>query len=267
MEKFIFFDVDGTLVPFGKKMSPATLASLQKARAAGHKILLATGRSVSEIDPTLFDFEFDGGVYSAGAYLEYQGQVLNQSFMGANEVSSIFSYARDNDIDLMIQTPEGSFLTPQFKKTLRNLFISSFGRPLVISSIREEAILHQRADITKFIIHSHKKTVNEIRADLSSAFVVVDNTMGVPKDYTAEVVQKGINKATGIACFERLLHLDHSQTIAMGDGINDKEMIAYASIGVAMGNGADEVKKLADFVTGSVDSDGVKSALEFCQVI
>lgn len=179
----------------------------------------------------------------------------------------MFSYAKDNNIDLLLQTPEGSYLTSSFKKTLRNLFISSFGYPLAIANLREENVLRQRPDITKFIIHSHNKTVTQIREELSKSFKVLDNTMGVPKDFTAEVMQKGITKATGIACFERLLHLDHSQIIAMGDGVNDKEMVAYASFGVAMGNGDDEVKKVADYITTSVENDGVYNALKYCKVI
>ncbi len=267
MGKFIFFDVDGTLLPFGKKMSQSTLTALRKAKESGHKILLATGRAPAEIDTSQFDIEFDGGVYAAGAYLEYEGRCLYKSFFNVNEVASMFSYAKDNNIDLLLQTPEGSYLTSSFKKTLRNLFISSFGHPLAIANLREENVLRQRPDITKFIIHSHNKTVTQISEELSKSFKVLDNTMGVPKDFTAEVMQKGITKATGIACFERLLHLDHSQIIAMGDGVNDKEMVAYASVGVAMGNGDDEVKKVADYITTSVENDGVYNALKYYKVI
>lgn len=267
MEKYIFFDVDGTLVPFGKKMTQSTFASLQKAKSLGHKILLATGRAPAEIDPSLFDFDFDGGVYSAGAFVEYCGKVLHKSYFNLSEVGFIFSYARENSIDLLIQTPEGSFLTSQFKKTLKNLFMTSFGRQLAIANLKEETSLKQRPDITKVIIHSHKKTITEIRKDLAPYFNIVDNTMGVPVDFTAEIMQKGVNKATGIACFERLLSLNHSQIIAIGDGVNDKEMIAYAAKGIAMENSTEEVKKIADFVTTSVEKDGIKKALEYCGII
>lgn len=267
MGKYLFFDVDGTLLPFGKKMPKSTLESLKKAKEAGHKILLATGRVPAEVDFSQFDITFDGGVYASGAYIEYEGECLYKSFFNLNDVGTMFSYAKDNNLDLLLQTPFGSYLTSAFKKTLRSLFISSFGHPLSITNLKEETSLKQRPDITKFILHSHKKLVPEIKADLAGQFTVLDNTMGVPKDYTCEVMQRGINKATGIACFERLLHLDHSQIIAVGDGINDKEMIAFASIGIAMGNADEEVKAISDFVTTSVEEDGVYNALKYCKVI
>lgn len=267
MGKYIFFDVDGTLVPFGKKPSLATLSALQKAKNSGHKILLATGRVPAEIDTSVLNFDFDGGVYASGAYIEYEGEVLFRSYFNLNEVSQIFSYARDNDMDLMLQTLDGSFLTPQFRRTLKNLFISSFGQPLSVASLKEEVSLKQRPDITKIIIHSSGKTISEIRRELSPCFGVIDNTMGVPADFTAELTQKGLNKATGIACFERLLGLDHSQIIAMGDGANDKEMIAFAGIGIAMGNGGEIIKELSDYVTADVHEDGVSQALRHFNLI
>ncbi len=267
MGKYLFFDVDGTLLPFGKKMPKSTLEALKQAKEAGHKILLATGRVPAEIDLSQFDITFDGGVYASGAYLEYEGECLYKSYFNLNDVGDMFSYAKDNNLDLLLQTPNGSYLTSAFKKTLRSLFISSFGHPLAITNLKEETTLKQRPDITKFILHSHKKTVPELRSELSNKFTIVDNTMGVPKDLTCEAMQRGINKATGIACFERLLHLDHSQIIAIGDGINDKEMIAYASLGIAMGNADDEVKRIADHVTSGVEEDGIYNALRFCKVI
>ena len=51
------------------------------------------------------------------------------------------------------------------------------------------------------------------------------------------------------------------ETMAFGDGGNDISIIKEAGIGVAMGNAGEEVKEIADYVTSSVDDDGVKNAL------
>ena len=55
--------------------------------------------------------------------------------------------------------------------------------------------------------------------------------------------------------------------MAFGDGGNDIQMLSHAGIGIAMGNASDEVKKVADFVTDSVDEDGVYKALKHFKVI
>ena len=56
--------------------------------------------------------------------------------------------------------------------------------------------------------------------------------------------------------------LDRTEIMAFGDEDNDVEMIGFAGIGVAMGNGTGEAKEAADYVTASVDEDGVRKALQ-----
>ena len=63
------------------------------------------------------------------------------------------------------------------------------------------------------------------------------------------------------------LGLEIGETMAFGDGGNDLSIIKEAGIGVAMGNAGDNVKAIADYVTSSVDEDGVKNALEHFGVI
>lgn len=63
------------------------------------------------------------------------------------------------------------------------------------------------------------------------------------------------------------LGLDISETMAFGDGGNDISIIREAGIGVAMGNANEEVKAMADYVTSSVDEDGVKNALVHFAII
>ena len=55
--------------------------------------------------------------------------------------------------------------------------------------------------------------------------------------------------------------LRREECMAFGDGANDIEMLQYAGLGIAMGNGDDEVKRAADYVTDAVDADGIVNAL------
>ena len=61
--------------------------------------------------------------------------------------------------------------------------------------------------------------------------------------------------------------MDVSETMSFGDGGNDIPMLQYAHIGVAMGNATDNVKEIADYVTTSVDEDGIANALKHFGVI
>ena len=83
----------------------------------------------------------------------------------------------------------------------------------------------------------------------------------------ADVVPRGSSKAVGIDKIIEYYGISLHETMAFGDGGNDMAMLRHAGIGVAMGNAGDEVKEAADYVTDSVDDDGVMNALRHFDVI
>ena len=77
----------------------------------------------------------------------------------------------------------------------------------------------------------------------------------------ADIVPKGISKSVGMESLLTYFGIGRDETIAFGDGGNDVEMLQFAKIGVAMGNANDCVKQSADYVTTSVDDDGIYNAM------
>ena len=77
-----------------------------------------------------------------------------------------------------------------------------------------------------------------------------------------DVTAKGADKGEGLLTMALHEGLNPQHTIAFGDGGNDSTMIREAGIGVAMGNAIDELKEMADYVTTSVDDDGILNALK-----
>ena len=78
----------------------------------------------------------------------------------------------------------------------------------------------------------------------------------------ADLVLRGIDKGVGITRLCQHFHIDPQATMAFGDGINDLEMLQAAGVGVAMGQGREEIKAIADYVTDSVEQDGIVTALQ-----
>ncbi len=76
-----------------------------------------------------------------------------------------------------------------------------------------------------------------------------------------DIIPKGGGKSAGIQKFLDENGMDASEVMAFGDGENDMDMIKFAGIGVAMGNAGDAVKAVADYVTDTVDNDGLAKAL------
>lgn len=83
----------------------------------------------------------------------------------------------------------------------------------------------------------------------------------------ADVNVAGIDKATGMEEFMRSYGFSAAEVAAFGDGGNDVAMLRAAGVGVAMGNACDEALNAADYVTASVDDDGIAKALAHLGVI
>ena len=82
-----------------------------------------------------------------------------------------------------------------------------------------------------------------------------------------DITANGADKGKGILAMARHEGFDPNRTIAFGDGGNDTSMILQAGIGIAMGNAIDDLKSQADYVTTSVDDDGILNALRHFEVI
>ena len=82
-----------------------------------------------------------------------------------------------------------------------------------------------------------------------------------------DITVKGANKGNALITVARQLELDINECIAFGDGGNDLSILKAAGIGVAMGNANDDVKAVANYVTTSVDENGIWNALKHFNAI
>ena len=79
-------------------------------------------------------------------------------------------------------------------------------------------------------------------------------------DYGADVIEKGFSKAEGLKRLLQHYNVDPADTVAFGDSLNDLELLKECALGIAMGNGREELKKAADYVTDPIGEDGVWNA-------
>lgn len=76
-----------------------------------------------------------------------------------------------------------------------------------------------------------------------------------------DIISKSVSKQTGVKILLENLGIDFSEVVSIGDGDNDIELLKASKIGIAMGNGSDNLKECADMVTDSIDDDGVYKAM------
>ena len=86
-------------------------------------------------------------------------------------------------------------------------------------------------------------------------------------DTGIDIIPKNGGKVAGIRRFMLQHGIAQSEIMAFGDGENDIQMLKFAGVGIAMGNADDEVKAAADYVTDSVDENGIEKALRHFHLI
>lgn len=264
MRKLNFFlDIDGTLLPFGKDVPPSAVRAIEEATEAGHRFFLSTGRSTAEIYPSLNLLPLKGGVYSAGGTVIFEGNTVLKRGFTREDKDFILRYAKENNLIILLQAEDGTYLTKEAQDVFMSLLIKHIGRVIDIPNLKVIESFPDELVIFKLLFFSLEGLVTKVRKDLSGRFVVVDNTVGLPYDIMAEIVLPDITKATGIEKMLEYLGDDKSTVVAIGDGANDIEMVEYAELGIAMGNSQDELKKIADYITDDVERDGLEKAIVY----
>lgn len=253
MIKAVFFDIDGTLVSINTHRFPESAKkSIETIRRNGIKVFIATGRHISVIN-NLEDVEFDGFITLNGCYcLENNGKIIFKKSINQQDLNHFIDYLQ-KECAFPCFFLEEERLTFNFVdedvKFLMSLMKQDLDQVENLDYFRDKDLYQ----VTAFFKDSQENEVMSLMQHCSAV-----------RWYPtfADVIPRGVDKGVGI---DKLCHyygFTREETMAFGDGGNDIEMLRHAGIGVAMGNADDDVKAHADYVTDSVDDDGVFKALQ-----
>ena len=87
MGKYLFFDIDGTLMGPSKQVTPKTANGIKQARENGHKCFLCTGRAPVSIMKSIREIGFDGIISSAGGFVNIGGKYIFENFINQYNLS------------------------------------------------------------------------------------------------------------------------------------------------------------------------------------
>ena len=251
MIKAAFFDVDGTLVSHKTKSVPQSARdALEKLRASGVKCIVATGRHLREMKKLpVGDIPFDSYITLNGQLILDENQEMLHGVPITGQARDILLRMYDcRELPLLL-VEEGSNFLNFVDDRVRTVHraISTPIPPLVPRAGRE--LYQVCAYVTKEEEH--------LLVELQGQCVMTRWGFG-----GVDIVAKGGGKMTGIRWYLERSGIDPSEIIAFGDAENDLDMLKLACIGVAMGNGTEEVKQAADYVTADIDDDGIARALK-----
>ncbi|HJV99901.1 MAG TPA: HAD-IIB family hydrolase [Arthrobacter sp.] len=262
----VFLDVDGTYADYG--VVPAGhVRVVRAARQAGHLVFLCTGRPVSMLPKSILAAGFDGLVASAGAYAEVAGTVLVDSRFPADLAARTVRALDGHDAVYVLEAQEALHAPPAAMERLRVILDAHFEQapegPVGSSDILRAVLpTLERAAVTfaKVSVFDSPVAMEHLVGEIGGAIAVVANSVADEGRHAGELYQRGISKADGVAAVIAHLGIAREDTIAVGDGANDLEMIAYAGVGIAIEGSLPELVALADRTAAPPRQEGLVAA-------
>ena len=265
MKKIFFTDLDGTLLNSKKEITCENRRAIEKARNAGHSIVVATGRSTVNMllqvrrlgldTPGCYAITFNGSCVIRCD----TGEVLRWETLSMDVVRYLMEETRKWQIHAQAYSRTETIAekqTPELTRYDRNNGGHSRLVADIPSSLTQEppkillADLNDREKLERF----QREHADALQGRADSFFSC--------KEYL-EYVPAGVNKGSAIRWLCRYLGADLSQTVAAGDAANDLCMLQTAAVGAAMCNGEEQVKACADYVTErDNDHSGVAEIIE-----
>ena len=265
-KRLLFLDLDGTLLNDAKEITQGNREALERTLQRGHGVIITTGRPLKSAlaqarrlgldQPGCYTIAYNGAmVYDWGK----QGNV----FTRALDIPSVIRvFEKANEIGEHIQTYDSFDVLVEPRgddEALRRYCKMGSMTQRVIGDVHTDL---QEDPVKCLVINYEKKDgllkmQDWIRANMEGmdCFFSCEQFL--------EVVPKGMNKGEAVKMLCKLLDVEIEDAVACGDAANDLAMLKAAGIGVAMINGSDEVKAVADYITTRDNNhDGVAEAAD-----
>jgi len=258
----LFFDIDGTLWNYKNEIPQSTINAIRKARKNGHKCFINTGRSRGFVtNKELLGIGFDGIVSACGTMIEYNDEVIYNQMIDTDTITHTLNTIWEYNFKPILEGHKHLYLeTEDFKddmygaKVIREMgdmlrgIKDSWGKWEIqklscktdVSVEKRDECFKKLEDIYDYIVHT---------------------------DTVVEMVPKGFNKGTGIKKVCELLGEDIKNTFSFGDSVNDIDMLVAAGTGIAMGETYHDLSPYADYITTSLENNGISNAMKHFALI
>ena len=260
-QKAVFFDIDGTIYNFQVGVQDSTRRAIEKLRENGHLAFVCTGRSRAYISPEIVNIGFDGILAACGTYTYYHDKEILNYEISVDIVDKTIEVLRKYGAFPVLEGRDYLYFDKDIyppEKSKGNLFEDYFikrNRPVTGSEGTYR--------INKATIFCKTEEMWEnVKRDLAPYYDFIRHEL-----VYMELIPKGYSKGTGIIDICKRLGIEKEDTFAFGDSSNDLEMFKAAGTAVCMGNGSDDAKAAADYVTDHMEEEGLPKALKHFHLI
>ncbi len=256
--RLITIDLDHTLLDSERRISDRNARAVRRAVDAGVTVAIATGRTHASAEPYARKLGIDAPIISYnGAVIRRPGdeEPMRHLRLEADVAAEIVETLVHDMIDFLYFL-DGKLYVAKFDHWARRYRKRTGDHAIIAGDMRKFA--GERP--TKLLMVGRPEQTLEryerFRAEYGDR---VYCTISLPE--YMEILDPGATKATALQWLAGHLDIPMEQTMALGDSLNDREMVQAAGIGVFMPCADDDLRQYADFVPESQD-EGVGEALE-----
>ena len=284
--KALVLDIDGTLTNSRKEITPKTAEAIKRIMDMGHAVVLASGRPT----PGMKRYETELELSKHGGYLlSFNGarvvdcvtsEVIYQKTLPEHIPAEVYEFAKEKEAGIISYYLRGNgFEVERRGEYFQKRNVEPKGDYVISAFEPDEYVLLEARinnmdvitvyDFPEFINYPVNKCLITAPGMLAAGYekelqAKYGDSLSIyrSEEFFLEVMPKNVSKAETLDSMLEKIGVKRENTVCCGDGFNDISMIEYAGVGVAMANAKDEVKKAADFVTGSNDEDGLVTVID-----
>jgi len=286
MYKLIAIDLDGTMLNKYGIVTEGTKNAIKNAIQKGIDVIIASGRPIDSIKTIAKEIESENYFIAGNGGVIYDiknEQVIYEKFLDKKKILEIADICEKNGISYNIYT-ENTIIAKHLKYNVLYYYKENLNKEenkktniTIVKDIKEyvknsenekflkvticdesksifDSIIRKMNTISNIrvldVCHMTRKTIKQGTEDVSIEY------------YYTEISQKDVDKWNAIEYLINKLNIKKEQVIAIGDNINDFDMIKNAGLGIAMGQSMPEVKQIADYITDDNSNEGAKKAIE-----
>jgi Cof subfamily protein (haloacid dehalogenase superfamily) len=262
--KVVFLDMDGTLLRSDHSVSEITKQTIRKLTAKAIPVILVSARPLDAMLPTATDLGLSDQplVSLNGGYIVQDEKPIFQAVIDLNTTASLTDQIRPFKTTIAYYLQREWFAEScdewiEHEQKIMDKKINIAPFPVLM---REWAARGEDAGPNKMMVMSEPDSIAETEQRLLSLY---DHTLNIytSKPTYLEIMAAGASKSDAVRFLIGRMKISREETVAMGDNFNDREMIQFAGMGVAMGNAPEEIKAVAGYVTDTNNNDGVQKAL------
>ncbi len=272
MYKLVATDMDGTLLNSRKGVSRGAGAALRRAARQGVRVTICTGRAYASARVYGWAMGLDPYVVSANGAIAHApgGRMLFCSPMSDGDAAEVVRILRQYEMPFHMFTPEGlvSEANPPWKGGYNRLIREDLRQPAAVL-VRSASRLFSRPRVVPDAIAYLKAKGPCLKffcpegapGSMPAALAAIRRA-GLPLELTSsgednfEVTAAGVHKAYGLERLTNLLGIAQTEVVAVGDHLNDLEMLGWAGLGVAVANAVPAAKEAARHVAPVTNNEG-----------